>query len=298
MRLTVWPSADQPWADLVDVATHADATGWDGVALEDHLFGLDGDEAVTPRVEVTGALAGLAALTERVTLLPLVLSATFRHPALVASWAATTDHISDGRLVLGLGAGWMEAEHSRNGLALGSPGERVGRFDEYCTIVRGLLDEGSVTFSGEHYALTDAPCEPRPLQSHLPMLIGAKGDRMLGLVARRADVWNLWAMPEFLRERTAVLAEQCERIGRDPGTIRRTTQSLVRLTDSASEADAFVAAAGPRAAFAGAPEQFAELVGRWRDEGVDEVIVPDWHLGRGAERRDALDAIRESVATL
>ncbi len=298
MRLTLWPSADQPWADVRDAACHADATGWHGVALEDHLFGLGADGGVEPRLEVTSTLSALADATERVRLMPLVLSATFRHPALVASWAATIDRVSGGRFVLGLGAGWMEAEHVANGLALGAPGERVRRFDEYCTVVRSLLAGGRTDFAGEFYELHDAPCEPGPVQAQLPVLIGAKGDRMLGLVARHADIWNMWAMPEQLSERAAILDAQCELIGRDPSSIRRTTQALVLLTDSRSDADAFVGRAAPRAAFAGTAPQFAELVAQWREVGVDEVIVPDWHLGVGARRRDAMDELHAAIEGL
>ena len=298
MRLTLWPSAGQSWTDLLDVVVHADTSGWHGVAIEDHLFALGGDAAVEPRLEATGVLAGLAAVTQRVRLLPLVLSATFRHPSVVASWAATVDHISGGRLTLGVGAGWMEAEHARNGLALGSPAERLRRFDEHCTVVRALLSDATASFSGEFYEVHDAPCEPRPVQAQLPLLIGGKGDRMLGLVARHADAWNMWAMPEVLVERSAALDAHCARIGRDPQTIERTTQALVLLTDSTAEADAFMAAASPRAAFAGTATQFADLVARWEAIGVDEVIVPDWHLGTGARRRDALDALQEAVAAI
>ena len=298
MRLTLWPSADQPWPDVRDAACHADATGWHGVALEDHLFGLGADGSVEPRLEVTSTLSALADATERVRLMPLVLSATFRHPAVVASWAATIDQVSGGRLVLGLGAGWMEAEHDVNGLALGPPGERVRRFAEYCTVVRSLLAGGRTDFDGEFYELHDAPCAPGPAQTPPPVLIGAKGDRMLGLVARHADIWNMWAMPEQLAERAAMLEARCELIGREPSSIRRTTQALVLLTDSRSDADAFVRKTAPRAAFAGTAAQFAELVARWREVGVDEVIVPDWHLGAGARRRDAMDALREAIEEL
>jgi alkanesulfonate monooxygenase SsuD/methylene tetrahydromethanopterin reductase-like flavin-dependent oxidoreductase (luciferase family) len=297
MDLTVWPAARQTWADLLDVATHVDVTGWHGVVIEDH-FMADGaafGAADDPRLEVTSVLAALAVATSSVRLAPLVMSATYRHPAVVANWASTLDHISDGRLTLGLGAGWQHNEHEQYGIELSEPGERLRRLDEYCTVVRSLLDRTETSIDGRYFKLGAARCEPKPVQPRLPLLIGGKGDRMLGLVARRADAWNTWSMPDSFAERSSVLDRWCERVDRDPGSIQRSTQALVLLTDSRAEADAFVRATAPRAAFAGTAAQFAELVARWSEEGVDEVIVPDWSMGVGAMRTDALDAIADVV---
>ena len=119
---------------------------------------------------------------------------------------------------------------------------------------------------------------------------------MLELVARRADEWNMWALPERFAERSGFLDRACESIGRDPATIRRSTQALVLVTEDRVRADDFVRAAGGRAAFAGPAGAFAELVAAWRAVGVDEVIVPDWHLGVGSARADALDALAVAVA--
>src|SRR5690606_28244737 len=143
--------------------------------------------AEQPTLEATAMLAGLAVATSRVRLGSLVLSATYRHPAVLANWAATVDHASGGRLVLGVGAGWQENEHRQYGLRLGAPGERLARLDEHLQVLRGLLDRPTTTVRGEHYEVTDALCEPKPLQRPLPILVGGKGDRMLRLVARHAD---------------------------------------------------------------------------------------------------------------
>ena len=300
MDLVLWPSVAQQWRDLLDVVRHVDVSGWSGVVVEDHFmadgaaFGAVDD----PRLEVTSVLAALAVATTEVRLAPLVLSATHRHPALVANWVATLDHVSAGRMTLGLGAGWQVNEHEQYGLHLGSPSQRLSRLDEYCTVVRSLLDRTVTTFDGRWFRLREARCEPKPLQAHLPLSIGGKGDRMLGLVARHADTWNMWAMPGPFAERSAALERACVDVGRDAGTIRRSTQALVLLTDDAARAAAFVAAAAPRAAFAGTAAGFAALVEQWATVGVDEVIVPDWHLGTGAARADALDAIADCVAPL
>lgn len=300
MDLTLWPSVSRGWPALLDVVRHVDTTGWHGVVVEDHFMADGGGFGAVdePRLEATSVLAALAVATTSVRLAPLVLSATFRHPAVVANWVTTLDHVSAGRMTLGLGAGWQHNEHEQYGLDLGTPGERLGRLDEYCAVVRSLLDHTETDVAGRWFTLRAARCEPAPVQSHLPLLIGGKGDRMLALVARRADVWNMWAMPEVFTERSRRLDAECEAVGREPSTIRRSTQALVLVTDDRSRADAFIRAAAGRAAFAGPAERYAELVAAWRAVGVDEVIVPDWHLGTGAERADALDAIAAAVATL
>lgn len=298
MELALWPGVDQSWHDLVDGVVHADGTGWHGVVVEDH-FMADGDgfgPVESPRFESMSVLAALAVATERVRLAPLVASATFRHPAVLANIAVTIDHLSAGRFTLGLGAGWQVNEHQQYGIELGPRGARLRRLEEQLIIVRSLLDRPVTSFAGEFVTLTDARCEPKPIQAHLPIMVGGKGDRMMGVVARHADEWNMWAMPDVFAERGALLDRRCEAIGRDPATIGRSTQALVHLTDDPGAARAFVERAAPRPAFAGSPAQFAELVAQWHAVGVDRVIVPDWSLGVGARRTDALDAVRAAVA--
>jgi F420-dependent oxidoreductase-like protein len=298
MRFSIWPSLQQPWADVLEVARHADATGWDGVYLADHFMG-DGSSfgAVdTPTLECTAGLAALAAATQRVRLGSLVLGTTYRHPAVLASWATTVDHVSGGRLTLGIGAGWQENEHEQYGIRLPPPGERLDRFEEACLVLRGLLREERTTVGGVHYQLADALSEPKPLQDPLPLLLGGKGDRMLGIVARHADQWNLWGLAPHVAERAAVLERRCEAIGRDPAEIARSAQALVLLTDDADKADRFLAGTGGRAAVAGTPARMAEAVADWQGVGLDEVIVPDFALGRGAAKRERMDAIIQEVA--
>lgn len=297
MLLSLWPNAQQPWDDIVTEVRHVDATGWHAVYLADHFMGDGGGfgAADTPTLECTAALTALAGLTGTVRLGPLVLGNTYRHPAVVANWAVTLDHVSHGRAILGVGAGWQVNEHRQYGIELPPPGERVSRFAEACTVLRGLLDAPPVTFGGEHYRLDAALCAPTPVQERLPLLIGGKGDRMLGVVAQHGDHWNMWGMPELLSERAAVLERHCDRIGRDPSTVHRSTQALVMLTEDRSRARAFVDAAAPRAAFAGTATEFAELCSRWVEVGIDEVIVPDTALGTGDERLDRIDALRCAV---
>lgn len=296
MRFSVWPSLTQPWPDVLDAVRHAETTGWDGVYVADHFMG---DEAAfpleTPTFEATASLAALAGMTERVRLATLVLGITYRHPAVLAKWAATVDHLSDGRLTLGVGAGWQVNEHERYGIALGSPGERVARFEEALVVLRGMLQDATTTVEGDHYRLRDAVAEPKPVQARLPILVGAKGDRMLRVVARHADEWNMWSSPEQMAERATALEAACAAEDRDPATIHRSTQALFFLVDDERKAADLAARVAPRPAAAGSIERIADYVAAWRDAGVDEVIVPDFTLGTGSRRTDALDALREGV---
>jgi F420-dependent oxidoreductase-like protein len=289
----------QPLETVLQVARHADATGWDGVWVADHFMGSDGANTAaiaTDTFEATAVLAGLATATERVRVGPLVFGSTYRHPAVLANWATTVDHLSGGRLVLGIGAGWQENEHAQYGIDLPYVRERVDRFDEYCQVLRSLLHHERTTFDGRWFTVVDALCEPKPVQDPLPILIGAKGDRMLTRVARYADEWNMWSLPEEFAERSGVLDQRCEAIGRDPAEIRRSTQALVMLTDDEERAKQVIEACAPRVCVAGPASHLAEVVGQWRDAGVDEVIVPDWILGRGAKRYERMDEFIESVA--
>ncbi|MET0903831.1 MAG: LLM class flavin-dependent oxidoreductase, partial [Acidimicrobiales bacterium] len=151
------------------------------------------------------------------------------------------------------------------------------------------------TIDGLYYHLTDAICEPKPVQDPLPLLIGGKGDKMLGIVARYADEWNMWGLADTIAERAAVLDEHCERIGRDPAAIQRSAQALFLLTDDAAKAKAFREDTA-RPAVAGTADDIAEAVEAWQAIGLREVIVPDFTLGKGQNRLDRLDLLIEQVA--
>ncbi|HLM65042.1 MAG TPA: TIGR03560 family F420-dependent LLM class oxidoreductase [Acidimicrobiales bacterium] len=298
MRFSIWPSATQPWTDVLEVARHAEETGWDGVWIADHFMG-SGAGAFPPEqptLEAGSVVGALSAAVPRVRIGTLVYGNTYRHPAVVANMAATADHISGGRFVLGLGAGWQENEHEQYGIELPAVRERVDRFAEAVAIVRSLLREPSTTHVGDHYRLTDALCEPKPVQQPLPLLVGASGEkRMLRLVAEHADEWNCWSVPELFRHKSSVLDQHCEAVGRDPSEIRRSTQALVFVTDDDATADELVARL-PRPAYGGTPARLADTVAAFADAGVDELIVPDVTLGSGVERLRLMDVLIDDVA--
>jgi F420-dependent oxidoreductase-like protein len=299
MRFSVWPSPQRPWRDIREIVLHCDESGWDGVYFADHFMPDDpGGRPVDGAVlECWAVLAGLAAETRRLRLGSLVSGNLYRHPAVVAKAAATIDHISGGRFVVGLGAGWQVNEHAAYGIDLLEVGPRLDALDEACTVIRSLLSEQRTTFEGRHYRIDDAPCDPLPVQSRLPLLIGGAGERRtMRIAARHADEWNAWGSAEDFARRTGVLEEHCAAVGRDPSSIVRSTQALVYLsTDEGWLAPRRHETAG-RARLLGTPAELVDQVAAYAAVGVDELIVPDWMMGSARRSIDTLDLFRDEVA--
>jgi F420-dependent oxidoreductase-like protein len=224
--------ANKTWPQVLDEFQMAEELGFDHGWLVDHLVDTDGPPG-NPIHEAWTLLAAIAARTSRIRLGVLVTSNTFRHPSLLAKEAVTVDHVSEGRLILGLGSGWHEDEHRRYGFDLPPPGERVDRFEEAVEIVTRLMASDRTTMDGRFYHLADAPLEPRPVQRpRIPILIAAHRPRMIGLAARYADQWDTFpeiagtateGVSESVAERVARFEAACLAAGRDPATIRRST---------------------------------------------------------------------------
>lgn len=234
------------WPALREAVVVAERAGFDSVWLDDHLLTDEGawDD---DKLESWATLGALAGLTSRVTLGLLVGANTLRNPGLTAKLATTLDHLSEGRAVLGLGAGWFEREHEAFGIKFGSwMGERIDRLGEATGLIRRLLDGEVVTHAGRFYRLDEAIVRPRPVQARLPILIGGMGRRKtLPIVAASADLWNAFGTPEDLAHAELVAADAtlraaCVAIGRDPATIERTLNREVTIRPSLAEAvDAF-----------------------------------------------------------
>jgi probable F420-dependent oxidoreductase len=289
MKFSLWPDNDRPPADLLAEVRSADAEGWYGIWLADHYMPDTGD--ATPArgdaYECWGLLPALAAVTTRVRIGTLVSPTSVHHPALLAKRAATIDRLSGGRMVLGLGAGWQINEHHAYGIELPQPGKRVSRFEEAITIVRSMLAQDSTTFHGEFYQITDAPCDPKPVQSPLPVLVGTRGRRMLRITARHADEWNAWGVPEQAAVHRAALMEACDKTGRDPATMRTSVNAFINLDGSAPPVNGRATLTGPASAVVDQLGQYAEL-------GFDEFILPDWNFA--ADRlADSLARIKSEV---
>jgi probable F420-dependent oxidoreductase len=286
VKFSLWPNLGHSPVDVLELAKQADATDWHGVWLADHYMPDTGttETAGGDMHEVWGVLPAVAAVTQRVRVGPLVSPTTMHHPALLANRAATLDHLSAGRMVLGIGAGWQINEHAAYGVELN---RRVSRFAEAIQVIRELLTKERTTFQGSFYAFTDAPCDPKPVQQPLPILVGASGPRMLRITARHAEEWNAWADADSAGPLRRQVIEACEAAGRDPATMRTTTNALICLDGG-----------GPpgRAALAGSAQQIVDQLGRIAEAGYDEFILPDWNLGESlAERSDNIARIKAEV---
>ncbi|MEU8242333.1 LLM class flavin-dependent oxidoreductase [Actinoplanes missouriensis] len=291
MRISIWPGAGQPYGDVLEAARHAAETGWDGVWIADHFMPNDGTGAdpLHPVLECGSLVAALGAAVPRVRIGTLVYGNTYRHPAVLANMAATVDQITGGRFTLGVGAGWQINEHDQYGLELPPIGKRIDRFVEALHVLKGLLRSPRTTVKGEYYQLTDAVCEPKPVQDPMPIMIGAKGEqRMLRVVAEHADMWNTWGRPDVIAHKSAVLDRHCAAVGRDPKSILRTAQALT-VVDGPIPDDVSMPVIG------GSLKQLEADIEEYRAAGVDELIVPDGLLGKGATKFKAMDTLLSLV---
>ena len=299
MRFSIWPSPMRAWPDVLDIVRHAEATNWDGVYFADHFMPNDVAGATPldgPTLECWAVLAGLATATERVRLGSLVCGNTYRHPAVLANIAAGVDHVSNGRVVLGLGAGWQVNEHRAYGIELYDTRTRLDRFEEACAIVRSMLDNERTTFEGKHYTIVDAPNQPRPVQARLPLLVGGGGERRtLRIAAQFADEWNVWGTAELVAQKSEVLVRHCDDVGRDPSTIARSTQAMMFLSEDESWLAGKRIQDTGRPVIVGTPNEVIDIVAGYRDAGVDELIVPDWNMGPPARTKDTFDLFMERV---
>jgi probable F420-dependent oxidoreductase len=298
MKFSAWPNMSQRPSEVFDTARWAEAAGWHGIWYADHYMPNTGDESFTAgdTHECWAMLPAIAAVTERLRVGSLVAPTSIHHPAVLANRAATIDHISGGRLVLGLGAGWQINEHRAYGIELESPKQRVDRFEEAIQIVRSLLGQERTTFDGEIYTITDAPCDPSPIQSPLPILVGTGSPRMLRITARFADEWNTWGGPTMARGARTKFEAGCEAVERDPASMWTSVQALVFVTDDAAQTEQILAGPMGSRSIAGTADQLVEIVGEYAELGFDEFIVPDWNLGdTPAQRREGFERIDEQV---
>jgi F420-dependent oxidoreductase-like protein len=298
MRISFWVNAGQPWSEIVDVAGYAERTGWDGIWIADHFMPAGGD-LDQPMHECFTLLAALAAAVPRVRLGSLVAGNTYRHPAVLAKEAVTIDHVSGGRLVFGLGASWQENEHDAYGIELPGIKGRLDRFEEACAIVTSLLREPRTNFKGEHYVITEAPLDPKPVNGHLPFLVGGGGEkRTMRIAARFADEWNVWGDPPLLLQKNGVLDRHCEDLGRDPATIKRSANALLFLSDDEKWVDERRERSVGRPSIVGTPDQVVEIVAAYEDAGVDELIIPDFNLRGPQAKRETMDMFMERVVAV
>ena len=256
------------WPEYAAMARAAEASGFDSIWVGDHLLYRDEGRPERGPRDAWTLLAGLAAVTRRVRLGPLVACTAFHPPGVLARMAATVDAMSAGRLVLGLGAGWNEAEF----LAFGIPFDRrASRFEEAFDVIRRLLSGERVTLDGRFHRVEDAVIVPKPARRP-PLMIGSTGPRLLEMTLRHVDVWNTWYdaygnTAEGFASLNAMVGEVADRVGRDPEQVERSACVLVRLGGSADERDIDVPP------LEGSAKGIADGLQALAEAGADEAIV-------------------------
>jgi alkanesulfonate monooxygenase SsuD/methylene tetrahydromethanopterin reductase-like flavin-dependent oxidoreductase (luciferase family) len=273
VRFGIVTDQNLPWLSLVERWQLFESLGFDSAWDCDHF--IQPSRPTGPYFEAWTLLAALAAATERIRIGVLVSSNTFRHPSLLAKEALTVDHVSNGRLDVGLGSGWYQPEHPMFGLDFPAPGELVRRYREAVEIVDSLLRNDTTTYQGHYYQLQDAIMRPRPVQQpRPPLVLAAHKPKMLRIVAEYADTWNSFGTVDEMRERNAVLDEQCAALGRDPTHIVRSLYGWATMmpSDPWDSVDAF-----------------QDMVGRYAAAGVNEFLID--------QPRPEQQAVLERVAT-
>lgn len=231
LRFGICTDQNLPWSTIRDHWRYYEELGFESLWDCDHYQ--QPSKPTGPYFEGWTLLAALAAETTSARIGVLVSCNTFRHPALVAKMASTIDHVSDGRIEVGLGAGWYEPEHLAFGIPFPEPPALVSQFAESVAIIDAMLRHEETSYSGVYYQLTDAPSRPQPVQRPRPPLtLGAHGPRMLAIVAGYADRWNSHGTVEQIGQRNRILDEHCDRIGRNPAEIARSLYGWASLMPS------------------------------------------------------------------
>lgn len=253
-----------------------DEAGIDWISVGDHFYPPPPLVDTRPYYETISLLAAMAVQTTRARLGCLVFSVPYRNPAALVKALTTIDHLSKGRLEVGLGAGWHAAEFEAFGFDYPSIGTRLDMLEEAVQIVRGMLRQERTTFEGKHFRVRDVTCEPRPIQASVPIWIGGKGERRtLRIAARYADGWNAAAVSaEEFDRLNGVLDEWCRVEGRDAGAIRRSVNLDFQLfTDERAAGEAVDAVGKRQGVLAGTPDAAIEQVARYIEAGAGGVNV-------------------------
>jgi F420-dependent oxidoreductase-like protein len=287
------------WPQWVALARACEDEGVPALFRSDHYLALGDDHPERGGLDAWTTLAALGAVTTTLRLGTLVSPATFRHPSVLAKAVVTADHVSGGRVELGVGAGWHEREHEAHGFPFASPRERMDVLEEQLTVILGSWSEGPFTFEGRHYRLRELDAQPKPVQRpHPPIIVGGNaGPRSAALAARYADEYNtVFATPDDVRTRRAAVERACESAGREPLPFSVMTGVLVgrdrgelrdrarRLADLIGADAASFLAEPPSGWVVGTLEEAAEQIAALRAVGVHRVMCQ--HLVH-----DDLDAV-------
>jgi F420-dependent oxidoreductase-like protein len=289
------------WSDWLALARACERLGFDALFRSDHYLSVDG-HGERGSLDAWATISGLSAVTERLRLGTLVSPATFRHPSVLAKTVVTADHISGGRVELGIGTGWLEAEHTAYGVPFPPMRERMAILSEQLHIIRRQWDDEPFSFAGEHYRIEDLDARPKPVQRpHPPLIVGGSaGPRSAALAARWADEYNtIYVAPDEARERRRRLDRACEEEGRDPRTLRFSMMNGFLIgadrddvrararrladwrghTDQAdADVDAYIAAVA-QPWIVGTPDEVVERLREYEAAGVEAVMLQHHLIG-------------------
>ncbi|MBJ7357999.1 LLM class F420-dependent oxidoreductase [Nocardioides sp.] len=281
LRVFTEPQQGAAYDDLLSVAQEAERLGFGAFFRSDHYLTMGGDGLPGPS-DAWITLAGIARETSTIRLGTLMTSATFRHPGPLAIAVAGVDQMSGGRVELGLGAGWFEAEHSAYGIPFPDTRERFDVLEEQLAVITGLWGSaGGFSFEGEHYTVRDSPGLPKPAQAKPPVLIGGGGKkRTPALAARYADEFNLPFMPfdDGLVQNDRV-RRACEEIGRDPASMRFSSALVLCVGANEAEVARRAAAIGREVdelrenGLAGTPQEVVDKIGRYAESGQTRLYL-------------------------
>jgi probable F420-dependent oxidoreductase len=302
LALTVNGLAISGYPEMVRVSSIAEGYGFGSVWLCDHFLTLSPDDYVKhagisgedgqrqgrtrpasmPLLEAWTALSALARDTTRIRLGTSVLCNSYRHPSVLAKMAATLDVISEGRLDLGLGAGWFQREFEAYGIPFLPAGDRVSALGEALEVITAIWTQPDAVYSGRYYTLDGAVCDPPPVQTpHPPLWVGGEGDRVHRIAARCAQGINIrWWSPQKVRDRQDFLAEACSSVERDPATLRLSLTALLAPTDSAeqeAEIREEFSSIPESGLIVGSPQKCIDRINEYRESGIDSFLftIPD-----------------------
>lgn len=271
--------------DLRALWSRLDEAGMDWISVWDHFYEAPPIDGLQPHFEAIACLSALAAVTERVRLGCYVFCIPYRNPAALAKALTTIDHISRGRLEVGLGAGWHQMEFSAYGYDFPPIGTRLDMLEEGLQIVRGMLTQRYTTFEGKHYRALNATCQPAPVQARVPVWIGGAGERRtLKMAAQYADGWNVpYIGPEEFDRLSRVLDDWCRKLGRTPTSVKRSVNLHFQLTTDKRRAATLESDLrqrwGPAAdrqiggSLLGTPDMAADKIARYVEAGASDVNV-------------------------
>jgi F420-dependent oxidoreductase-like protein len=285
--------------ELQDLWRRIEDLGFDWISIWDHFY--SADFAGYACIEAVTAHTALAMTTSRVRCGSLVYCAGYRHPAVLAKAIATIDQLSGGRVDLGMGAGWAVNEYEAYGIPFPAAKVRLDILEEAVQCARGLLHDESTDFSGTHFRLTDARCEPRPVQDAIPIWIGGSGEkRTLRIAARFADGWNApFLSPDQCRRKRGILDEHCAAVGRDPAAIRRSV-NLGIVPDEAGLAERFggIAEGVRPGVLMGAGQQLVDRIGEYVEAGIEQInlaLRAPFDVADLERAAEAIDVVRAAA---